>query len=204
VGPLTQKPLRVGPVDVDVAARPFAGEEECGDDYCAVEKTSGVLVAVVDGLGHGPEAAHAARLACETLAGAPDGEPVTYLVERCHAALRRTRGAAACVAFFPRREERVEWVAVGNVDGVILRAAGARRDAVIQRPGIVGNTLPRLQSSTLPFGRGDALVLATDGVDRGFAGRIDTTEPAEGLLERLATGTDDALLLLARYSGDEP
>jgi len=203
VGALTRTPARLGPVDVDAAARPFAGEVECGDQFCAVAKPGGVLVAVVDGLGHGPEAAEAARLACATLENAPDGQPPAALVERCHVALRRTRGAALCAALFPSAEACVDWIAVGNVEGMVLRGSAARREAVLQRPGIVGHTLPRLQSTRLPVAPGDTLVLATDGVERGIAGRIDTTVDADRLLERFATGTDDALILLARYTGEE-
>ena len=47
--------LRV--VDYGVATRPFPGELECGDLHAVIPRRRGAIVAVVDGLGHGYEAA---------------------------------------------------------------------------------------------------------------------------------------------------
>jgi hypothetical protein len=50
---------------------------------------------------------------------------------------------------------------------------------------------------------GDTLVLATDGVRGGFADEIqafgEPRELATSILKRYAKGTDDALVLVARY-----
>jgi hypothetical protein len=95
---------------------------------------------------------------------------------------------------------------VGNVDGVVLRgSAGRRRERVIQRPGIVGHSLPRLLASSVRFSPGDVLVLATDGIDPGFAAGLDAgderLDDAARLVELFATGLDDALILVARHRG---
>src|SRR5207245_2030712 len=80
-----------------VATLTLAGQLESGDLHLVREVGGGVLVAVVDGLGHGEEAAAAARLAVTTLDQfAP--EPIASLVQRCHEALRGTRGAVMSVA----------------------------------------------------------------------------------------------------------
>jgi len=54
-------------VDSGVATVPLGGESESGDQQLIQRFTDGVLVAVVDGLGHGAEAADAARIAVQTL-----------------------------------------------------------------------------------------------------------------------------------------
>jgi hypothetical protein len=55
---------------------------------------------------------------------------------------------------------------------------------------------------------GDTLVFATDGLERGFglaltSGRARPADGAAALLRQFATGTDDALLLLAHYVGQD-
>ncbi len=84
-------------VDWAIATRIHPGEVVSGDLHVVAPFPGGVLVAVVDGLGHGPDAAEAARIAVAVLQDAA-GQPATSLVERCHAALRRTRGVVLSVA----------------------------------------------------------------------------------------------------------
>jgi hypothetical protein len=173
------------------------------------EFADGVLVGVIDGLGHGTEAAVAAREAARVLASRA-GDPLEPLVERCHEALRRTRGAVMSLASLDARGS-MTWVGVGNVDAILLRGApGAepRREALAARGGIVGYRLPALRPSTLPVSPGDLLFLATDGVRSRFAEDLrlqaGPQELADELLARHARGTDDALVLVARWLGPDP
>ena len=52
---------------------------------------------------------------------------------------------------------------------------------------------------------GDLLLLATDGVESGFAPRISSreaaTRTAQAILDGYNKRTDDALVLVARYQG---
>jgi negative regulator of sigma-B (phosphoserine phosphatase) len=206
---LSEHSLRLGPLEVQTAAFALDDAEVSGDRYCAIPTSSGVLLAVIDGLGHGAEAAEAATRACEALHGADPGSLV-IAVERCHAALHGTRGAVLALAWFPRSRAEMQWLAVGNVEGLLLHTAARshRRQAIVQRPGIVGYNLPALVPTTIPVATGDTLVLATDGVERGFAQAFSNggATPADGaasLLRRFASGNDDALLVLARYTGQD-
>jgi negative regulator of sigma-B (phosphoserine phosphatase) len=137
------------------------------------------------------------------------GRSLPEALERCHAALRGTRGAVIALALFPRSAPGMQWLAVGNIEGLLLHGStrGASREAIVQRPGIVGHGLPRLMASTLSVAVGDTLVFATDGLDRGLGQALSSgsARPADGaaaLLRRFATENDDALLLLARYVGE--
>src|SRR5205085_118318 len=56
---------------------------ESGDLHVVVPSADGALVAVIDGLGHGPEAAVAAREAARLLAEDARGS-VAELIRRCH------------------------------------------------------------------------------------------------------------------------
>jgi phosphoserine phosphatase RsbX len=205
---LSEDSICLGPLEIEAASVALADAEVSGDRFCVIPAPAGVLVAVIDGLGHGAEAAEASARACEALTGASD-QTLPTVIERCHAALRRTRGAVIALARFARSSSDMQWLAVGNVEGLLLHGSrrGAR-EAIVQRPGIVGHGLPRLLASTLSVTAGDTLVLATDGLERGFgqaftSGRARPADGAGALLRRFATGTDDALLLMAHYVGHD-
>jgi negative regulator of sigma-B (phosphoserine phosphatase) len=205
---LSEDTLCVGPLEIEAAAVALGDAEVSGDRFCVVPAPAGVLVAVIDGLGHGSEAAAASARACEVLTEATD-RSLPDAFERCHTALRGTRGAVIALALFPRSSSDMQWLAVGNVEGLLLHRSthGASCEAIVQRPGIVGHGLPHLMASTLAVAAGDTLVFATDGLERGLGQALSSgsVRPADGagtLLRRFATGNDDALLLLARYVGE--
>jgi len=168
-----------------------------------------VLVAVVDGLGHGAEAATAAQAAVAALERHSTESPMR-LIERCHRALQGTRGAVMSVAVLGRPDRSMTWLGVGNVEGLLLHGDGAarsgsRRESLATRGGIVGSELPRLHPTVLPVARGDLLIFSTDGIREGFAdGLSPEAAPqhlADQILARHGKGTDDALVLVARYRG---
>src|SRR5262249_46106801 len=161
-----------------------------------------------DGIGHGAEAAEAARVAFDTLR-ANAHESVLALLKRCHAALHETRGVVMTLASFNAQDDSMTWVGVGNVEGVLLHAdvrVTPPREYVLSHGGIVGLQLPAVRGFVLPVARGDTLVIATDGVRSGFAEGLRLEESpqqiADRVLERNVKGTDDALVLVARYLGD--
>lgn len=199
----------VGVVDYGVATRPFAGELECGDLHAVIPRRRGAIVAVVDGLGHGYEAALAAKVAVNTLV-AQVHLPLVQLVKACHEALLRTRGAAMAIASLDVEESSVTWLSVGNVAGVLLRAHGqgeVEREHILMRSGVVGQRLPPLRATTLPLREGDVLMFATDGVRHGFYDDVNLVgmlqETADRILADYAKATDDALVLVGRWHGDQ-
>src|SRR5690348_7110196 len=108
-------------MECGVATRVMEGESESGDEHLVQCFEDGVLLAVVDGLGHGAEAAEAARLAKETLREHA-GESVLALTRHCHNSLQRTRGAVMSLARFNATDSSMTWMGVGNVDGVLMRS----------------------------------------------------------------------------------
>ena len=194
-------------VDWAVATLALEGEHESGDLHLVTHFDRGALVAAIDGLGHGPEAAVAARSAAEALERHP-GKPVTELFERCHESLRGTRGAVITLASFDGPAETMSWAGVGNIEGTLLRAhpgGGRPRESVMLVGGVPGHQLPVLRANELAVSSGDTLVLATDGVRGGYLDLVDAGEPpqqlADHLLAEYGKGTDDALVLVARYLG---
>ena len=195
-------------IEWGVAQIALEGETVSGDRHLVTPSPDGVLVGVVDGLGHGEEAAAAAGIAVATLA-ANSHEPVISLLERCHNALRGTRGVALSLASFNAGHGTVTWLGVGNVEGVLVRAdknAVPRQDTIMLFPGVAGHQMPLIRAVVNPVKPGDLLFLFTDGIRRDFL--PDPPIPGQSL-QRIADricakyskGTDDALILVARYAG---
>ena len=196
-------------VDWAVATLALEGEHESGDLHVVAPFENGALVAAIDGLGHGPEAALAARSAAEALQR-DSRRPVGELLERCHESLRGTRGAVITLASFNGGGATMSWAGVGNIEGTLLRAQPREerpRESVMLVGGVPGHQLPRVRPNELPVSRGDTLVLATDGVRGGYLDLVDVTQPPQQLADHLLSdygrGTDDALVLVARYLGTE-
>lgn len=195
--------------DYWVATRPIPGQSESGDQFLVAPFDGGVLIAVVDGLGHGADAASAARAALATLA-AHAGEPVVALAQRCHHALKRTRGVVMSIASCNAADNSLTWLGIGNVEGMLVRAdapAAGRRASLLLRGGIVGDRLPTLLPATLPLHRGDLLFFATDGIQSAFLRDIQFTEHPHELVYQVFMehnrSTDDALLLGGRWTNGE-
>jgi negative regulator of sigma-B (phosphoserine phosphatase) len=192
------------PVEWAVGARAFPGEIESGDLHLVAHFAEGVLIAVMDGLGHGPQAADAARVAASTLLHEPY-ESVTNLMQRCHAALRKTRGVVLSLASIDAEANLMTWLGVGNVDGALFRADRSARESIPQRSGVVGYELPALRATKLPIARGDTLIFVTDGISSDFSAEswLDghPQQIADHILSRYAKASDDALVLVARYLG---
>lgn len=190
-----------------MACATLAGQSESGDRYVYETFPDGILLALVDGIGHGPEAAAAAKAACAILKAHAE-EPVIVLAERCHAGLRSTRGVVMSLATFDLRRNLLTWLGIGNVQGVLRRFGSPidrTEELLLLRAGVVGSQLPPLRASILPVVPGDTLLLATDGVRSGFGPPItsweDPRRTAQAILDCCNKRTDDALVLVARYQG---
>jgi phosphoserine phosphatase RsbX len=193
-------------IDAAVATLPLPGQAESGDLSLIKRVGGGTLVAVVDALGHGQEAATAAHAAVGAL-DRYSKESLLELVKRCHAALAGMRGVVLGLAYFDPLGATMTWLGVGNVTGVLIRADQASLPAKVSLlpvAGFIGSELPHPTTRTMTLTRGDTLILASDGIREGFAeGLALTGTPqtmADGILAKHAKGNDDALVLVARYA----
>jgi negative regulator of sigma-B (phosphoserine phosphatase) len=196
-------------LEVGTAGAPIAGEERSGDLAVLAPFDGGALVAAIDGLGHGDAAADAAEAAAVVLREHAT-EALPALLTRCHAALRRTRGAVMTLVRFDLGDApRLHWVGVGNVEARLLRAhdgRGARHPGPVVLGGIVGHQLPRtIREAALDLAPGDEVAMVTDGIAADFSTELDPrlrAQPqADGILRAHAKGTDDALAVVVRWRG---
>lgn len=185
--------------EVGAISVPVAGEVECGDDWSVDVRGPRARVLVVDGLGHGPLAARAAREAVASF-DAHHGDRPSESIQRLHAVLRSTRGAAALVVHLDAAIGIATWCGVGNVSASIL-AAGVRRQ-LVSHNGTLGHGTFRTQEFQAPWPDGALLVAATDGVSArwnldAYPG-LESRHPAlvAGILYRDFTrGRDDATIV---------
>ena len=204
---MSEEPREQTLVEIGAASAALPGELVSGDVPVVEPFQGGVLVAAIDGLGHGGEAARAA-LRAQSVLEDHAGAPLPALFERCHARLARTRGVAMSLAAFHEREQRLTWLGVGNVEGMLLRAKatpGASAESILLRGGVVGYKIPSLRPSTTHVGPGDTLILTTDGIESAFRYGLRAEGPPQHLADRILSEhrreSDDALVIVARYLG---
>jgi serine phosphatase RsbU (regulator of sigma subunit) len=192
------------PIEVGIAQLTLPGEAECGDRCVVKISENRVLIAVIDGVGHGAEAALAAQAAADVIAEY-SREPLGALMTRCHERLQRTRGAAIILMSIDVAARQLDWLGAGNVAAVLLHSNSSGmpgRKELLVRSGVAGARLPSTTTSTVPITRGDVVTLATDGVRHGFVDGIDYGIPpqklAEQLLAQYQTARDDALVVVGR------
>ncbi|HKA57862.1 MAG TPA: SpoIIE family protein phosphatase [Gemmatimonadales bacterium] len=192
-------------IETAFAELPLPGQSESGD-LCFIKRVGkGTLLAVVDGLGHGQEAASAAHAAV----GAIDRysrEPLPDLVKRSNQALVGLRGVVLGLAYLDPQAESMTWLGVGNIGGVLMRAdAKARppRITLVPSAGFIGGELPNTTVRVVPLSVRDTVILYSDGIKDGFAESLvlanSPQEIADFIIARHTKGNDDALALVARY-----
>jgi phosphoserine phosphatase RsbX len=192
-------------IEYGFAGYTLPGQKESGDRHLVQWRSDDFFVGVIDGLGHGDDAALAAKAAVAILEGSAE-QSLTALLQRCHEGLRSTRGVVMSLACIKPKQGMVNWVGVGNVQGVVVRSRSGRTsicEELLLRPGVIGAQMPFLQVTAAPIVRGDTLIFATDGIRLGFAEQLSAIKPPQMLADQILAGygrgDDDALVVVTRY-----
>ena len=206
---LWSSPGAAGP-QFGAVSLPLAGEEACGDHWAIEQEGGRTLVLVVDGLGHGPQAAEAAREAVRSFGKTAALGPAE-IIRAAHAALRSTRGAALAVARLDVERGEVRYAGVGNIAGVVLGAGEERTTSMVSHNGTVGHTIRKVQEFTYPWSRGSLLIMHSDGLathwQPGRYAGLAAAHPGlvAGVLYRdHARGRDDVTVVAVREPGGGP
>ena len=173
-----------------VALRSAKGFASCGDAVFAWSVAGAGLFAVVDALGHGPDAAKSARIAADVLARS-GRRPLGEIFLGCDRALAGHR--AVVMSALQLRGERILFAGIGNVE------LWGPRD--VSRPptssGVVGRGLGRVREWELAVEDGQRWVLGSDGLQRRAASkaiqetRVLAVEEAASQILQLAGREDD-------------
>ena len=137
------------------------GETFNGDAYFIKEYDHKVLLAAIDGLGHGLRAYEAAQAAISHI-DKYYRNPLEDLMWGCHKKLAKTRGAVIGLARIDFTTRLVEWVGVGNIILQIIR--GHKNIRPLSINGIVGINMRTLKKDTVEYIPGDLFLLFTDGI----------------------------------------
>lgn len=182
---------------------PKAGERVSGDAWLSESRRGRRMLAVVDGLGHGPDAAVASRAALEAAAKHFDARPAA-IVEAMHGALRATRGAAAAVAML--QGERCDYCGIGNISGAIVHGRAAK--SMVTHNGILGHNVHGFHEFSYAYPAGALCIMHSDGVsarwDLGAYPGLAQRHPAliaAALYRDFGRGRDDATVLVVRNPG---
>jgi serine phosphatase RsbU (regulator of sigma subunit) len=189
------------PLAIAVAARSFPGEAVSGDAWHVDWDGDTCCIAMIDGLGHGPQAATAAAAAISSLAARPAREFGTAIQE-CHETLKGTRGAALLMIRIAMAAGVLTFAGVGNVEAQLWQSG--RTQHLVSDRGIVGGTLPRIRPVTISLEAEWLLLMYTDGIRDRFdlptlqQSAADADTLAHLLLNDWSRPTDDATVLVAQ------
>jgi hypothetical protein len=184
--------------------RPCDGETLSGDAALVQPVGSGVLVAVIDVLGHGRDAAEVAvqlgAMLLKWLPRAPDPSP-EGAITMLHEAACGTRGAVAAVAWLDGSTLEGSVAGLGNVG---CRLFGSVASTVMFGDGVLGSRMRSLTPTHFALQPGDVLVLFSDGVTDRFSSEYptltlnDAPAIAFNIVRRFGKGHDDASCAVLR------
>ena len=145
---------------VGAVVKPISGEDVAGDAWAFRQLDHGMALIVADGLGHGLMAARASAEAISAFRRTTEWAPVA-LLNRVHASLRGTRGAAVAVACVDQAGS-VRYAGLGNVSGVVV--GPGKPVVMVSHNGTAGFHAPRLQEFSYSVPEEAFLVMHSDGL----------------------------------------
>lgn len=140
---------------------PIAGEQECGDAWAMKSVLGSTLFMLVDGLGHGSEAAKAANLAVSIFKDSAVGRPAD-LLSLINNNLGHTRGAAVAIAKIEHWSKRLQFAGVGNILGAVL--GDNQSFNLLSHNGTAGMNASQIKEYEYPWPDKSLLIMHSDGV----------------------------------------
>jgi serine phosphatase RsbU (regulator of sigma subunit) len=183
--------------------RPCRGEQLSGDAVVIQPLDQGLFVAIVDVLGHGPEA-HELTQVINTYLARYGTSDVSGLMTRLHQHLKGTRGAAVGLCAIDAATGRIDYAGIGNT---AMRRFGKAETRLVSQDGVLGQNMRTPRPQTLQLEPGDLIVLYTDGVSNRFTAddypgvlHHAPKEVASNIIQRFGKDYDDAACIAVRYS----
>ena len=193
-------------IELGVVCVPMRGESVAGDDWALHALRGRYVLLVVDGLGHGPDAAAAAAAAKGVIARNAGRTPAEQM-QAAHAALRPTRGAAAALIELKPSSGVGTFCGIGNI-GCFVRAEGKTR-SLASHNGILGHQMRTVQEFSFPFPPRAMLYAYSDGMtsrwDPAAYPGLESRHPAlvaAALYRDHNRGRDDTTIVVVRNVRD--
>jgi anti-sigma regulatory factor (Ser/Thr protein kinase) len=153
--------LSLESVEVGGLSVPKPGQDVCGDGWAASCAAEGARVLIVDGVGHGFDAAEAAAESVRAFQASRGLGPVEVL-EQLNSLLRHTRGAVAAMAVIDVPRGRVRFAGIGNISAAVLTPD--RTYNMVSLNGTLGHQVRKIHEFTYPWPAGALMVLHSDGL----------------------------------------
>jgi serine phosphatase RsbU (regulator of sigma subunit) len=183
--------------------RPCMGERVSGDAVVIRPLEYGLFAAIIDVLGHGPDA-HQLTHTIEAFLDRHATADVSSLITRLHQRLKGTRGAAVGLCAIDSTAGIVSYVGIGNTS---IRRFGESETRLVSSDGVLGQNMrtPLLQS--LKLESGNLIMLYTDGVSDRFTTaeypgvlRHAPKDVVRIILDRFGKDHDDSACIAVRYT----
>jgi anti-sigma regulatory factor (Ser/Thr protein kinase) len=181
--------------------RPCVGQHVSGDLAVVETRDKQIMLAVVDGLGHGPEA-HQVSMRIRDYLISHWSEDVVGTMRKLHDKLRGSIGAVVGMAVIDTHSGLVRYTGIGNT---AYRVFGSRNVRMVSTAGNLGHQIrsPQVQTHTLT--EDDVIVMYSDGIKDRFDledypqlryQKADTI--ARNIVDRFSKPHDDAICLVLR------
>jgi len=191
------------PDEIEMAffGRACRGEHYSGDLAFIREQGPETFLSIFDAAGHG-RSAHMVVLGIEKILRTSDVEDVTTLVPELHEHLTGGPGGVVIAGNLNRESLEFRYVRIGDSHGRIF---GPRNRSLQGQAGMLGNVIPTPEIHSETLGRGDILVLCTDGISERFDlaqipgnQTISAEVLAHRIVDQFGKGHDDATCLVVR------
>ena len=190
--------------EVAILGRPCRGELVSGDHAVFARGRGLLMVAVCDGLGHGPAARDASNRAT-SLVRSRAGDPPLSLLADCDRALRHTRGAALSIAHLDLARGELVHAGTGNIISHLYQGTEVRRGIGVARVLGAPSSGARMLEERWPLSERYLLAMFSDGLSSRLDLKGDLAlrrQPplviAHELIERFGQDHDDATVAVAR------
>jgi serine/threonine-protein kinase RsbT len=189
-----------------IACRPALGMTMNGDTYLIKEWNGQTLLGVIDGLGHGEEAAIASMKAEEYVL-ANHTKDVEQLISGMHYHLHGTRGAVAGLVRIDRNAGRLFFCGIGNIEVSILGGPQMHPTCL---EGIVGVNIRKIMKFGYDYSSLKVVALHSDGISGKFSlsDYASIYEQPQLVAEQIMTEwgkkEDDATIVIAVEEEQQP
>jgi phosphoserine phosphatase RsbX len=190
-------------IDCHLRKRAFSGlDDECGDTGIVRIHDHICFMALVDVLGHGPQA-HEVAVRAETYLTAHYRDGLPDIVLGLHALLEGTRGAVAALCRLDMKTGVLLYTGSGNI---CMKRFGSSVERMPLKEGILGYRISAPRENRVTLYPGDIFVMNSDGI-REYFNTYDYPTLLMGtamditavIMDHLSKKTDDASCIIVRF-----
>ncbi len=198
----TKRELNIADIEIASFARPYLGQRVSGDTVVIEHRDDILFLAIVDALGHGPQANAVANKAEQFLCNNWSSD-VLDTMQRLHSDLKETIGAGAGLCVMDRITRKARYIGVGNT---VLRTFGSQATRLISSDGIIGSRFRTPAVQTVSLNESGIILMYTDGVSDRFdveqypqIHHHSASAIARKIVDSFGKPYDDATCMAIRY-----